>query len=475
MRTSVRDPSIRYVRRFKELSPVDSKDRILKGPTFVALWASLALGAPAVLVGFRLTSLPQQGGLGLSFDQLVLIVPLGLIAGIAGLAAIAYIAAETGLPTGMLLRPGMGVAGSWIAAVVATVLYLAWAAIELQFSGVALTKVMASFGVGIDERIGILVVSLLVGVMIFVGIEKISVYFIAKIAVWAALLILIALFVSYARGEVAIGAAERGAPHPWLGMDLVFTFVVAWFPLAGDTGRFSASPESGASGISIGFGVGTAISVIVGGLGGLVLQHSVSYGSFIGSMLSGASVAVVGLVIVWIVFGESDQPFGLLYAASMSLSSAVLRRPPGLVAEALVVAAGGVGMLVSEGSLVRSIDFLVALVVPFGAILAADYYIVRRRKYLVDALYDRNGIYRGINLLGLSVYAISVLAGQWIQPSGPESWTAGVDSVIPFIGNLATDYGVPSVMSSAFLAFGLYGLIGRWRIKEEDTVSRLRF
>ena len=71
----------------------------------------------------------------MSFDQLILVVPIGLILGVGGLAAIAYIASETGLPTGMILRPGMGVAGSWLAAVIISLLYLAWAALELQFGG----------------------------------------------------------------------------------------------------------------------------------------------------------------------------------------------------------------------------------------------------------------------------------------------------------------------------------------------------
>ena len=139
------------------------------------------------------------------------------------------------------------------------------------------------------------------------------------------------------------------------------------------------------------------------------------------------------------------------------------------------MAAGAVGMLVSESSLVRSIDFLVALVVPFGAILAADYFIVRRRLYVVDALYDRNGIYRGMNLLGLAVYVFSVVAGQVIQPSGPDSWIAGVDAVIPFVGRLSSEYGVPGTLMSTFVAFLLYGAIGRWRIKEKETVYQLRF
>ncbi len=55
----------------------------------------------------------------------------------------------------------------------------------------------------------------------------------------------------------------------------------------------------------------------------------------------------------------------------MSMSAVVLRRPPGLLAEMLVIAAGGVGMLVAESSLIRATDFLVSLVVPFGSILLA--------------------------------------------------------------------------------------------------------
>ena len=77
----------------------------------------------------------------------------------------------------------------------------------------------------------------------------------------------------------------------------------------------------------MGFGIGTAAAVFVGAAGGFILQHSVSYSAFTQAVLSAGSVLVVGLMIGWVLLGESDQGFGLIYAASMALSSAVLAPP----------------------------------------------------------------------------------------------------------------------------------------------------
>ena len=432
------------------------------------------MGVPALLVGFRLTSTPANGGLGLSFEQMILVMPFGLLLGSLFLAAIAYVAADTGLPTGMMLRPSMGVAGSWLGAVVATVFYLAWASLELQVGGNALAQIAKRAGLDLDPRIGIFVFSVVIGIFMYLGIQRISLTFVAKLGFWIALAIFVGTFFLLVSDGPSLSGGEAEQRTAWLGADIVFAFMVAWFPLAGDTARFSPTTESAMGGIGLGFGAGTGIVMVVGSVAGLVTNQSLSYAALTNTVLTGTSLVVVGAAFLWVVFGEADQPFGLLYGAAMSMSATVLRRPPGLLAEMLVIAAGGVGILVGESSLIRATDFLVSLVVPFGAVLLADFFVVRRRIYNLDALYDRTGMYRGMNLLGLVAYLVAFVSGQWISPSVPDAWASAAKDVFSSFGSLSGNYGVPAVFTSSVVAFLIYGVVGRWRIKEQQTVSQVR-
>ncbi len=259
-------------------------------------------GRTALLVGFRLTSAPSNGGLGLSFEQMILVMPFGLLLGSIFLAAIAYVAADTGLPTGMMLRPGMGVAGSWVGAVIATVFYLAWAALELQVGGNALAQIVGRAGLDLDPRIGVFLFSVLIGLLMYLGIQRVSVTFIAKVGFWVALAIFVGtFFVLVADGpSLSGGGAEQRSA--WLGADIVFAFMVAWFPLAGDTARFSPTTESAMGGVGLGFGAGTGIVMVVGSVAGLVTNESLSYAALTNTVLTGTSLVVVGVAFLWVVF-----------------------------------------------------------------------------------------------------------------------------------------------------------------------------
>ena len=191
-------------------------------------------------------------------------------------------------------------------------------------------------------------------------------------------------------------------------------------PLAADTGRFAADTSVAASGTGFGFGVGSAGAVMVGGLAGLTRVIEPSFSGVTGALLATGSTLVILVVVIGVLLAQLEQPFGLIYGAATSVSSTVLRRPPGFLGEGLVVAAAAAAILVTESSLSRAVDFLAAIVAPMVAIFIADFYVVRQRRYLTDGLYDRSGPYRGVNLLGLATFLVAFGLMQWIEPSGPD-------------------------------------------------------
>ncbi len=86
---------------------------------------------------------------------------------------------------------------------------------------------------------------------------------------------------------------------------------------------------------------------------------------------------------------------------------------------------------------------------------------MRRRSYNLDALYDREGMYRGMNLLGLVAYLVAFVVGQWISPSVPDAWASTLTDLMPSVGSLSLNRGVPAVFTSSVVAFLIYGGVGR--------------
>ncbi|MDH3539991.1 MAG: hypothetical protein OEP52_08360, partial [Acidimicrobiia bacterium] len=96
------------------------------------------------------------------------------------------------------------------------------------------------------------------------------------------------------------------------------------------------------------------------------------------------------------------------------------------------------------------------------------------KRYLADGLYQRGGFYKGVNLIGLATLVGSFGLQQWIKPVGPELWLDAAVDLVPGMGTWSAEYGVPAVLLSMVVAFGLYAVMGRWWIAEWESVARLR-
>ncbi|MDH3259950.1 MAG: hypothetical protein OEM84_03150, partial [Acidimicrobiia bacterium] len=90
------------------------QDESLDATELTGLWVSFAIGVPLVLVGIRLMTGTAAGGLALSGSQLLLVVPIGVLLGVALLGAVAYASAIISDRTAVVIRPALGMVGSWL-------------------------------------------------------------------------------------------------------------------------------------------------------------------------------------------------------------------------------------------------------------------------------------------------------------------------------------------------------------------------
>ena len=456
----------------KELSPVSNRERFFTNPGFLALWASLGMGVPAVVLGATLGS---DQAMGLTYVQVLLVVPIGLILGGAVISAVGWMAADMGVPTGLLFRPGLGLAGSWIASVFQALLYVGWTALEIQLGATFLDRLADGAGYPITYAISITIVTALVAALVFMGMAWVSGVLIRRFTFWIALAVVIWLLVDVITSADLTGLQERIPDQSefWLAIDLIVAFVMLWVPLAGDTSRFAKNTSAATSAVGFGFGIGLAMMLLMGATVGLAGGMDGTMDGSLDFLIGTAGTLAIVIGLAWLLAGMIDQPFGFVYGASTALAATVRGRAP-LWLSLVVVGLGGVtAALATPGSLIGLGSFLLAVLTPLIAILLADFFVVRRRRYLTDALYQTDGAYGRVNLYGLGSFFVAFAIQQWIRPTGPVGWIEILEK-IPGAGTWGAA-GVPAVIVGMVVAFAMYSGLGRWKIEEWESVSRIRF
>jgi purine-cytosine permease-like protein len=275
--------------------------------------------------------------------------------------------------------------------------------------------------------------------------------------------------------DLVLMLQQTPGEHFWLGVDLVVGAAVFFFPLVADTARFAVDESTAASSIGAGYGVPALIALLLGGLsaasGGLTEPTPTGMvAEFFGS-----SAGVLGavLALLWVTAGETDQPFAFLYSASASIQTLVARAPVWLSGAVLVAGSLALSLTVDSALLTDFIGSLLSILVPVLGVFLADFFVVRRRSYLSDSLYDMRGAYRGINWYALPTLILGFVLYQWIAPIGPDWWVTFFEQLIPG-RSPAESAGVPPVIMTLAFSFASYALMGRWRIEEAFYMSRLR-
>ncbi len=448
----------------KILDPVADHERHFSSLAFGSLWATWGFSAAAILVGVRLTAPPRLGGFGLSLGQVALVAPPSVIVAVLMLVGVALVSFESGLPTGMLLRPAFGVAGSWVLTVAVALGYIAWMGYELKLIGRLFAEALIPSGLSASSDVLAIAAAVVVGAMSYLGLQRFAARLVRPVLVWGSILMFggLLLWISN-RGLVVSGARASGGAL-LLASQHIILYVLVFFPLVADTGRFAEQSNFAISGTGFGFGVATAGSIFAGALLGLA--------GGVGSIFSTGSLAMAAAVIAWLLIAELAQPFGFQYGASNAAGTLFLRRPPVFLGWLIVAAGVLLALVLTDRDLVGTADVLAFALAPAFAVMVVDYWVIRERNYLVDEMYDRTGMYGGVNPLGFVAYVIGLFVGLLIDPVGPDVFVDGLTRVVPFAGSWSQV--APGVLSAMAVSALLYLALGRIRRQDEAVVSPIR-
>jgi putative hydroxymethylpyrimidine transporter CytX len=440
------------------IRPVPQEQRRLSGLDLAVLWGDLGVGLLVLAAGALLVQL----GMGVA-DALVATV-VGSLVGCALLAVAAYVAADAGVPTMVLTRATLGLRGSALPTVLNVVQLVGWTAFEIL--------VMAKFADHLAVRAGVpsaypvwaVAVAVFCTAMALGGPLVVVRQWLEKFGVWAMLVTTVALFALFAvRFDLGAILAHAGTGDLafWAGVDIVVSLPVSWFPLVADYNRLARSRGASSAGTFAGSLLANLAFFALGILAVVALQTDADAlalsGSLADLLLSGTGLAAFGLglvAVLVILADETDEGFANIYSTAVSAQNLLGRVPQRVLVLAAAIAGLVIALQVQTTDYESFLLLIGSFFVPLLGVIAADYFIVRRRRYEPTELFTERGRYwyrGGLNLLAVVVWALGFALYQWLSPSPP----------MAALGLPAAPIATGGTIPSFALAFLLYTLVGR--------------
>lgn len=388
------------------IEPVPQRERKLRFLDFFILWGSLGAGLLVMLAGTLLVP-----GLGLGAALAAIVV--GTLLGDLLLLVPAVIGSEHGLPTMVVLRPTLGIRGSYLPSFVNVVQLVGWTAFELIIMATAADAITErAFGVSV-YGVWLAALTLLCTVLAVGGPQVVVRVWLEKFGIW--LLLATTVYLTYyllSRYGLSDLLAQPGSGEmPFLSaVDLVAALPLSWLPLAADYNRFARSTRTASLGTYLGFLVANVWFFALGAAAVLALQAQ----DLIASIMA-LTIGSVALIII--LADEIDNTFADIYSAAVSARN-FLRY---ISHWKLAVFFGFLGFLVAILLPIERYEafllFLGSVFAPLFGVVAADYFLLRRGYLDIDALYegsDARGYRKGVNGSALFCWAVGVVAYQII-------------------------------------------------------------
>ncbi len=397
--------------------PVEPRHRVLSFLDMALIWAGSAIAVNVWYSGSYLAPVGWMQGL--------LLIVAGSAVGSAIFAAAGVIGAEKGIPSMVSIRGSFGIRGSYLMSVLNYVTLIGWTAWMIYINASAadlLCKML--FGV----------TGFPLWIMIGGAACTLLALFRAEGWKWftrvsVTLLVLIALAMNIAvfsgGGLDAISSSPAGGMPPSIAFDLALIIPLSWAPLAADYMRFGKSVIGSFAGAFIGQGAVNAWFFVTGLACALVfgLTDPTVYVAEIG----GAAFGTFALLAIWL--GTITTTFLDIYSANMSLVNIFPKVKEWQGSLLTGIAGTAIAFIPWMDAFVAFLYVIGAVFVPMFAVVIADYFVVSKRGYDVEALYNPKGRYwhwRGLSVTAVASWAAGTGFYFYVQSCHP-----GVGATMP--------------------------------------------
>lgn len=424
------------------IEPVPAAHRQLRFFDLFVLWSSLGVGLLVLEAGALLVP-------GLSPALALLAILTGTLVGNLLLALVGMAGSDHAIPTMVLLRPVLGYRGSYLPSLFNLIQLIGWTAFEFWVIGLAANQVsQALFGFS-NYALWLIVFAIWCTLLALGGplvvirqwLEKFGVWLVYGASAWMTFY----LFTTYDIPALLRQAGTGELPF-WLAVDLVVAMPVSWMPLVADYNRFARKAGASFWGTYLGYLLSNVWFYGLGMLFILTLQVTEPTPE----NLTTAIVAMTGgaIALLVILVDETDNAFADIYSSAVTIQNML----PQISQRILVVIVGAIGLgLAAFLTMGRYFDFLLligSVFVPLFGILAADYFVLRRRQLQVEELYQSSGAYwyrSGVNWLAVAAWLVGIVAYHLIARNLPELGATIPGFAVAFLLYLAlVRLGVPT-------------------------------
>ncbi len=380
-----------------DIRPVQASERNLGGMDFFLLWAGVAISLAEIWAGGFLAPMGFWSGLWA--------ILLGHLIGNTLMALGGVIGSDHGIMSMVSIRPAFGIRGSNLAAVLNIVQLIGWAAIMLIIGGRAGATLGKPLGglLAVDAfwvvmiGIGTLLWALWTGKTVWKVLQNVSVF---------ALLLVMILMSWVAFGGLQIKPQSGGESMAFMtGLDLVIAMPISWMPLVADYSRSARNSRSAFWNTWWGYFLLSSWMYALG-LQATLLTGASDPGLLILDTMGGLGLAVPALFMV--VFSTITSDFPDVYSATCSLLNISQR----VSSRTVMWIAGAVSILVALVFPMEQYEnflfFIGAMFIPLFGVVLTDYFIIRKRKLEVEAIFREDGPYwyrRGYNAVALMAWA----------------------------------------------------------------------
>ena len=390
-----------------DIKPILSTDRNLGGIDYFLLWTGVAISLAEIWAGGFLAPM----GFWMGFWAII----LGHIIGNTFMALGGVMGSDHGIMSMVSVRPSFGIRGSNLGAVINIIQLIGWASIMLIIGGRAGAMLGKPLG-GILASDNFWIVLIGIGTLIWALYTGRSVWKFMQTAAVVALLLICALmsWVSFREfGSEILTVKPKNMPF-MIGLDLVIAMPISWMPLVSDYSRFSKNSVSTFWNTWWGYFIVSSWMYLLGLMATLATGET-DPGVLVLQIMGKIGFAVPALIMV--VFSTITSDFPDVYSATCSMMNISQK----IGAKTIMWIAGILSILVALVFPMEQYEnflfFIGAMFMPLFGVVLTDYFIVRRRRLDVDALYRDNGVYwysKGFNLIALLSWAIGFVTYEFM-------------------------------------------------------------
>lgn len=398
-----------------DVLPVSLNDRTLTGSSNFIIWFACNLVVTTMLTGMYM--LPD-----LTFGKTMFIIIIGCVVGVIPLTLIGVIGQKTGLVTMVVSRATFGTKGSLLPSAINLMILVAWSWAQASLGGLALNYAVNELTGFSSPALFTVITEIIVVTVALYAIKGIALY--EKIAMVLIVIIMgLVIFKAFTTSGMAaifaLPAENVSGLTAMAAFDIVVATALSWTPMGADYNRNCKTTKGALLGTSTGYALGTILSMGAGALmigmitvGGLNLSYEPSqvFGE-IGFGLAGSVVIFLSVIAANVM---------CVYSSTMSFLNIFPKF--GFKKTALAIGIICVIGALFSGILDTFLNFvglIGVLFMPIFAIMIADFFVVNKQKYDIDAIVSpgKNSKYsysHGINVIAMAVYVISAgLAYYW--------------------------------------------------------------